>query len=280
MPIFEIEANGKTYEVEAPSMEAAAAAVAPHREATPPPASATIGMMAPSTATSEPPTGTLMDLIPPREERRRDMQAYEGSLSLAVPTPAPAVVASAAKGAPGVIARAAGISKARAGQNIEQAVTAAKDVAVNTTDDLAKAVNTIMQYDRIETIPMAVRTLARRLGAVGKAGGLDSFTVEEARRFYPGISRMSADEFGKLTPNMQRLVGQLKGTLDQTIKASADVVGKGAQYASGMKEYAMAGKLTGLVNNNMKPAMAKALRYLLGGTAAGAGYEVGKTLID
>lgn len=96
MPIYEIQANGKTYEVDAPSMEMAATAIGPQMQAGPPP-----GVIAQNEDT-RPVTGTMMDLIPPPSQRRKDLAAYESSLPLAVP----GVIGDVRK-LPGIISQAA-----------------------------------------------------------------------------------------------------------------------------------------------------------------------------
>lgn len=277
MPIYTVEIDGKQYDLEGdhPPSEAearsAVGSVAP-QQATPPPASATIGMMAPSTKTSRAPTGTLMDYVPPPAERERDMGRMVDALPLAVATPsAPAIVAGA-KSVPGVLARAAGISKVRAGANIAEAVDVAKAVPIDPAH-VAAAADDMMQFKGIERVPMVVRKLVTEL----QQGPMN---VERARQFYPALSRMSANDFASLTPNMQRLVGGLKGVMNEAITDAAATVGKGAQYASGMKEYAKAGKAAATWENKVKPAAGTALKKLLQGAGLYEGYDIAKKFTD
>lgn len=182
------------------------------------------------------------------------------------PAEAMATAGQAIRKAPGIIARAVP-SRARAGASIDAAVTAAKDVPV-VGDKLNSALDEIMQYDRIERIPMAVRELVTEM----KKSKRGPFDVEVARRFYPAISRGSVAEWNNLTPNMQRLVGGLRATLDDAITGAADTVGAGEQYASGMKEFARASKWSRRADE-VKPVAKKLLGKAAGGaaTAAGAG---------
>jgi len=282
MPIhaYTVEIDGQQYDLEGdhePSEAEARAAVgatapAVPKRATPPPASATIGMLQPSTATSRAPTGTLMDLIPPPDQIRQDMGRYKESLGLAIPTPPVQAMASGAKAVPGILARAAGVSKARAGENIAEAVTAAKDVPL-TTPAIQAAVDEMMQYSGIENVPRVVRSLAKRL----TTGPL---TVEKARLYAPAVSRGSANEFANLSPNMQRLLGGLRAPLNEAITDAAATVGKGEQYASGMKEYARANKARKFATETLSPAAVSALKWLLKGTALGGTFEAGRRLFD
>lgn len=166
----------------------------------------------------------------------------------------------AVKGIPGVLAKGLGISKARAGANIAEAVTAAKDVPLNVATSIEQPLAEIMRFKGIERLPMAVRSLAKEL----QSGA--PLTVETARKYYPAISRMSASEFATLTPNMQRLVGGLRAAMNTGITDAAETVGKGAQYASGMREYARAGKAAKLAKR------AAQVSGVAGGGYAAAGW--------
>lgn len=286
MPIFEVQQNGKTYEVDAPDLQTAASSLGGQsqpKQATPPPAAATMGMRAPDTATDRAPSGKLLDLIPRRPEQQRDMRQMVDAMPLGTPAPVSAV-ASGVRAVPALAAkgveagrRIAGLSKFRAGTNIDAAVAAAKDVPLDTTA-VKTAVDQMMQYAQpgefIETVPRVVRGLAKRI-----TSGVP-LTVEKARLYYPAISRGSANEFANLTPNMQRLLGGLKAPLNEAITAAAETVGKGEQYAKGIGEYARASKAEKFVTDKAAPAAMAALKRLLQGTALYGGYKTGEKLLD
>ncbi len=187
----------------------------------------------------------------------------DDSFAMGAPGVVAGVKAIATKG-PGVIARGLGISKARAGANIAEAVAAAKDVPLDVATSIGGPLKEIMGYKGIETVPMSVRSLSKAV----ESG--QPLTVELARKYYPAISRMSANEFASLTPNMQRLVGGLRAAMNEGITASAETVGKGAQYAAGMKEYARAGKVGKMVES-VTPAAESALRKALEALGIGTG---------
>lgn len=253
MPIFTVEIDGHQYDLEGdhePSEAEARAAIggqAP-KQATAPPAAATRGMAQPSTM-QPPAEQPLMDRLlhgpkvtDPRNGEPIQVLGDPGMLANISTVGGFGSI----KGVPGILARAAGMSKAQGGENIAQAVTAAKDVPLQ-TPGIQAAVDEMMQYSGIENVPRVVRSLAKRLSTG------DPFLVQKARLYAPAISRGSANEFAGLTPNMQRLLGGLKGPLNEAITAAAETVGKGEQYASGMKEYARASKAAKTMNETVKP---------------------------
>ncbi len=250
-------------------------------QGTAPPAFASAGMARPDTATSPPPTGKLIDLVKQTpDERTTEMRRYIDALPMAVPTTGAVSIAKAgagavkgaAEGTTDFLTKLAGANKARGAANIADAVTAAKDVPVPASD-IATAGDRMMQFKGIERVPMAVRKLVGELHA-------GPITVERARQYYPAISRMSANEWNSLTPNMQRLIGSVRGEMNTAITAAADTVGKGEQYASGMKEFARGAKLGRYVDTSVKPAVKTALKYLGRGTMIGAGYEAYRHLAE
>jgi hypothetical protein len=68
-------------------------------------------------------------------------------------------------------------------------------------------------------------------------------TYAEGRDFYNNATRLSADEFNRLTPVMKRQVAQFSQALNKAIQSAADSVGQGETYSSAMSEYANASNL-------------------------------------
>ena len=229
-------------------------------------------MIAQSTTQGDPKKRPMLQFTPEAEAMMGDVEVMGESPFLGNPISALKAVPGVIAGAKAAAARGLGISGARGGENINAAVEAGKAAALDVSE-LSKTVGDIMQFDRIETIPMAVRTLSRRLADAAKG----DINVEEARRFYPSISRTSMDEWGKLTPAMQRRMGELRAVLDRSLKGAMDTVGKGEQYASGMKEYARSGKAAKTYEKTLKPAAKRTIGFLLkagaGGSAAKAGWD-------
>lgn len=105
-------------------------------------------------------------------------------------------------------------------------------------------------------------------------------TFGEARDFYSNLSRMSANEFNSLNPTMQRQMGAMKEALHQALTAAAETVGKGEQYASGIKEYADSARAAARWNDTIKPTLWKSLRRVADLAGIGAGYDIARRVID
>lgn len=71
-------------------------------------------------------------------------------------------------------------------------------------------------------------------------------TFREARNFYSNATRLSKDEFDRLTPVMKRQAALFTQELGKSIQATANATGQGTKFASAMKESAQAHKLQGL----------------------------------
>ncbi len=133
---------------------------------------------------------------------------------------------------------------------------------VSATGDVALR---IMQLaERGGSMPMSVRKLLNRVTDPEKA----PMAYAEARDFASNISRLSADEFGRLTPVVAKEVAALRVQLNQAVAQAAKQVGKMDEYASAMNEYAKAMRLRSAVET----AVEGAKRGVPLATAAGVGY--------
>jgi hypothetical protein len=155
-------------------------------------------------------------------------------------------------------------STARAGKAFQEVMGAAKSVPVDITAPGNVALRIQELADRGGTMPVAVRKFITRVTDPDKA----PMAYEEARDFASNISRLSANEFNRLTPAVAREVADMRVALNASIAKAASTVGKGAQYASAMNEYANAMRFKSAVDS----AVAGAKRTLPYATAAGAGY--------
>lgn len=140
--------------------------------------------------------------------------------------------------APGLVAKGLGISKARAAANLDDAAAAAKGVAVNTADTFAAGARAQELKAAGGRMPLAARLFMKRIGDVDAP----DLTFEEARDFYSNLSRLSANEANALNPVMQRQIGAMKQALHEALTEAADTVGKGDQYAAGIREYSRSAK--------------------------------------
>lgn len=98
-------------------------------------------------------------------------------------------------------------------------------------------------------------------------------TYAEARKFFSNASRLSADEFDRLTPVMQRQSALFAKTLNESITGAAAKVGQADNYLSALKQYA-----SGAMQSKRYQMAGKYLLDLLKasglGAAGYAGYRV------
>ena len=177
----------------------------------------------------------------------------EGAAELAVP------VSAAVEAVP---------STARAGAAFKDVMSAAGSVPLDVEAPGKVALRIQQLAERGGSMPLSVRKFLARITDPNKA----DMTYEEGRDFASNISRLSANEMGRLTPVLQREVANLRVSLNAANATAAQVAGKGAEYAGAMKEYANAMKFKGAVDTGIS-ALVKAGVPL---TAAGLGYWLAK----
>src|SRR5579872_1535255 len=125
-------------------------------------------------------------------------------------------------------------SAKRAAKAFEAVSAVAGDHPVQVTKGLSDSLVGIQQaVDAGSSMPMAVRKMIRRLADQEKG----PLTYDEARRFYSNISNLSANETGRLNPNMHRLLGGLRVALNETITQTAKQAGEAERYQNAMREY-------------------------------------------
>lgn len=141
--------------------------------------------------------------------------------------------------APAALAKSAVPTFARAGANFQEVMGAAKNVPINISGPGNQALRIMQLAERGGTMPKSVRDFLKRVTDPEKA----PMTYEEARDFASNISRLSADEFNRLTPVMRREIGTLRVALNDSVASAAKAAGKLPQYQAAMKEYAQRAKL-------------------------------------
>lgn len=146
-------------------------------------------------------------------------------------TLATAAIPSVIKGA-----KAAIPSTARAGVNFQEVMGAAKNVPIDISAPGNAALRIMQLSERGGTMPKVVRDILKRMTDPNKP----PMAYEEARDFASNVSRLSADEYSRLTPALKREVGNLRVTLNHAVEKAAASAGKGPQYKAAMKEYAKA----------------------------------------
>lgn len=158
----------------------------------------------------------------------------------------------------------------RAGRKFQDVMSAAKDVPV----DLSEAGNVALRITQLAehggSMPMAVRKFL----AYATDPSKPAMTYEVARDFASNISRLSADEMGRLTPVVAREVANLRVTLNKANALAAKAAGKLPEYEAAMREYANAMRVRNVINSAIEGAK-KTAPYA---TAAGAGLWLSKKL--
>lgn len=152
---------------------------------------------------------------------------------------------------------------AKAASKFQEVMGAARNIPIDITDPGNVALRISQLAERGGSMPMAVRKFLARVTDPEKA----AMTYEEARDFASNISRLSADEFGRLTPVVAREVAEMRVALNKAVAQAASKVGKGKLYADAMNEYAKAMRL----RNGMNDFLEGAKRVAPYATAAGAG---------
>lgn len=130
-------------------------------------------------------------------------------------------------------------SATRAGAKFQGVMSAAKDVPIDTAGVGNAALRISQLAERGGTMPKAVRDILKRMTDPDKA----DMTYGEARDFYSNISRLSANEFQRLTPVVKREVINMRLALNGALTKAAGVAGKGEDYTAAMKEYANAARM-------------------------------------
>ena len=115
-----------------------------------------------------------------------------------------------------------------------------------------------------------VRGLGKYVDAVnGFEPNISALSDDELRtqtdrfrqRLAAGSRNVAADEYNRLSGPIKREIGNLKGSLDQSLTSAADTVGEGANYGRGMREYSQAASLNKFRDVLLKALTQKALPY-------------------
>lgn len=224
-------------------------------------------------------TGQLNSKLDAENETRRTMGAPETATMPRVEKPEnfsgtvgsalPVVAEMALGGAAGVKGVAKAIpTTAKAGAKFQEVMGAAKNVPIDVKDVGDVSLRIYQLAERGGSLPMAVRKILNRMTDPNKAPML----YEEARDFASNISRLSADDFGRLTPAVAREVANLRVTLNHANAMAAKQVGKLDEYNAAMREYAQAMRIRNVVD----AAIAGAKKSAPYATAAGLGGWLGQ----
>ncbi len=171
-------------------------------------------------------------------------------------------------------------SAARAGRNFQSVMSAAKSVPINVEAPGQIGLRIMDVAERGGgALPQPVRQFVNWATNPSK----EPMTYEIARDFASGISRLSANEMGRLSPAVAREVAGLRVALNKSVADAAAKVGKGQEYAKAMTEYAKSKRLQGAIEDVMtgaKSALPKAIGGGAAGAGAGAGWWLTKHITD
>jgi hypothetical protein len=160
-------------------------------------------------------------------------------------------------------------SAARAGEKFQDVMSAAKNIPIDVADVGDAALRIQQLADRGGSMPMAVRKILLRMTDPKKAG----MVYEESRDFASNISRLSADEYKRMTPVVAREVAKLSASLNKANAVAAQAAGKGAEYKAAMREYARAMRIQDAISSTLTGAK-KAVPWM--GAAGAATWMTGK----
>jgi|GEM_PF-4767151 hypothetical protein len=123
----------------------------------------------------------------------------------------------------------------RAGQLFSKVAAAAREIDVPVTDEMYDAINNAKQLANTgaKGLPRVVTKFFNRITNVD-----EPLTWDEARQFYSNVSRLSANEYNNMAPQMQRAVGQFASAFNNTLRSTAEAAGMGDEYGQAMQLYA------------------------------------------
>jgi predicted enzyme related to lactoylglutathione lyase len=161
----------------------------------------------------------------------------------------------------------------RAGKLFNE-VKAAAPGAVDITDAMSQAATRTQELANTgaKGMPRVISKFVARVTDPEKA----PIAWDEARDFYSNVSRLSANEYQSMNPQMAAAVGKFAGAFNDALQATAEGAGKGEQYAQAMDLYRTA-KSWQRIGSDVWQGAKRALPFA-GGSAVG--YQAAKRLSD
>ena len=157
-----------------------------------------------------------------------------------------------------------GVAGAKGGQALQAAIPTATKAGAKFQDVMAAARNQPVDISGPGNVALRIQQLSERGGSMPKAvrdflkrvtdPDKGPLVYEEARDFASNISRLSANEFGRLTPAVAREVHGLRVALNKAIENSAAQVGKGDTYRSAMNDYRQSARIREFKDDAVKAA--------------------------
>lgn len=159
----------------------------------------------------------------------------------------------------------------RAARHFETVMGAARNVPIDLAQPGAVALRISQLADRGGSMPKAVRDFIR----VATDPQRPAMTYEVGRDFASNISRLSANEMGRLTPVMAREVASMRVALNNALAQAARQAGHLDEYRAAMREYAQAKRVENIIKAAVEGAKKAAPYAAATGAAAGVGGWLG-----
>jgi hypothetical protein len=167
---------------------------------------------------------------------------------------------------------AAGI-RAKASGAFNSVAAAADKAPIDITEPGMQALKIDALSSRGGTQPKIIRDFIKRVTDPEKG----PLTYDEARDFYSNATRLSGNEYSKLTDRMKMEMGQFTKVLGEAVQDAATRVGKGADYNFAMKQWKRASSLSDTYDT-LKSMAAEGAKKVAIGAGLGAGYKAVDTL--
>lgn len=182
----------------------------------------------------------------------------------------PAIQALLAKKAMGALPEAEGIAASKA--NAQAKLSRVAEVANNNPVDVTGPTEIALQaVQKLKAGGAPATPMTQWIARV--RAGAHEMTFQEARDFYENATRkLSPDEMAKTTGPMRMLRAQFAKSLHQALVDSAELSGKGAEYASGISEYHNAMQMRRAGSSIAQTAKQAIPLAAKGAAVAGGGY--------
>ncbi len=203
-------------------------------------------------------------------------KAWEGTKDIAGGTAQALTIPSAFMGGPA--AEAGGEAAAnvagkvfgdaeKAGNLFDKVAAAAKDVDVPVTDEMYGAIADAKKLADAgaKGLPRVITKFFNRVSNVD-----EPLTWDEARRFYSNVSRLSANEYQTMAPQMSRAVAKFGSAFADALEGVAEEAGVADDYSQAMQLYSKAKSWQKLGSNVWNVLKSKAGDVAAGAVGGGA----------
>lgn len=185
------------------------------------------------------------------------------------------VLETAMTAGPGVVGAVRAIPRqARAAVAFKNVMAKAKDIPIEVSGPTNIALRIKQLSERGGSMPKVVRDFLKRVNEPG--GG--ALTYGEARDFATNISRLSSNEYQRLTPIMQKELHALRVSMNSALKNAADKVGMGDEFMGAMDEYTRAARFGEHLDRARQTVVKGAAQTLPYAAGAAGGYYLSRFL--